>query len=179
MSRGELLYGRAVDIWNHVQVVLGVLSCWTFIVTVSVDNLIDFMGVIWILGIVLYHLEAHGKVVQSTAEVCFPPCLVVWELVYFPARHCPGPKYLIVLIVAVLSGVVLPGDFELVLLHIAKPRVLARFHLLYQPAGKLRLRRAERKHEKSGLLLNETLHERTKGKKTNQFITKLKVFLPC
>lgn len=57
--------------------------------TLSVDNLIDFMRVIRILGIVLNHLEAHGKVVQSAAEVGFPPGLVVGELVDFATCHRP------------------------------------------------------------------------------------------
>lgn len=37
----------------------------------------------------------------------------------------------------------LPGNSELVLTHIAQARVLARLHLLYEPARKLRLWRAE------------------------------------
>lgn len=57
--------------------------------TLSVDNLIDFMRVIRILGIVLYHLEAHREVVQSASEVGFPPGLVVGELVDFTTCYCP------------------------------------------------------------------------------------------
>lgn len=57
--------------------------------TLSVDDLIDFMRVIRILGIVLYHLEAHREVVQSTSEVGFPPGLVVGELVDFTTCYCP------------------------------------------------------------------------------------------
>ena len=57
--------------------------------TLSVDDLIDFMWVIRILGIVLYHLEAHRQVVQRASEVGFPPGLVVGELVDFPTGYCP------------------------------------------------------------------------------------------
>lgn len=57
--------------------------------TISVDNLIDLVRVVWVLGVILYHLEAHGQVVESAAEVGFPPCLVVGELVDFAT--CYGP----------------------------------------------------------------------------------------
>lgn len=66
------------------------------------------------------------------------------------------PEYFTVLIIAVLSGIVLPGDSELVLAHVAQARVLASLHLLYEPAGKLRLGRAERKHDRSAFCLNRT-----------------------
>lgn len=58
------------------------------------------------------------------------------------------PEYFTVLLIAVLSGVVLPRDSEPGLAHIVQTGVLARLHLLYEPAGKLRLRRAERKHNR-------------------------------
>jgi len=32
MFWGELLYGRAVDVWSHVTILLGVLSRWALIV---------------------------------------------------------------------------------------------------------------------------------------------------
>lgn len=51
--------------------------------TVSVDDLIDFMRVFLILGIIPYHLEAFREVVESASEVGFPSGLVVWELVDF------------------------------------------------------------------------------------------------
>lgn len=57
--------------------------------TPGVDNLVDFMRVIGILGIILYHLEAHGQVVQSTAEVGLPSGLVVGKLVDFSTCDCP------------------------------------------------------------------------------------------
>lgn len=57
--------------------------------TVSVDDLIDLMRVVRDLGVVLYHLEAHGQVVESAAEVGFPPCLVVGELVDFATCYSP------------------------------------------------------------------------------------------
>lgn len=57
--------------------------------TLSVDDFIDFMRVVGILGVVLFHLETHGQVVQGTAEVGFPPGLVVGEVVYFTACFCP------------------------------------------------------------------------------------------
>lgn len=47
------------------------------------------------------------------------------------------PEYFAVLVITVLPGVVLPGDSELVLAHIAQAGVLACLHLLYEPAGKL------------------------------------------
>lgn len=57
--------------------------------TISVDNLIDLMRVVRVLGVILYHLEAHGQVVESAAEVGFPPCLVVGELVDFATCYSP------------------------------------------------------------------------------------------
>lgn len=48
------------------------------------------MWVIRILGVIFYHLEAHREVVQSTAEVCFPPGFVIRELINFPTCYCPG-----------------------------------------------------------------------------------------
>lgn len=57
--------------------------------TISVDNLIDLMRVVRVLGVILYHLEAYGQVVESAAEVGFPPCLVVGELVDFAACYSP------------------------------------------------------------------------------------------
>lgn len=62
-----------------------------------------------------------------------------------PPRRRTYPEYLAVLVVAVLPGVVLPGDSELVLAHVAQTRVLARVHLSYEPAGKLRLGGAGRR----------------------------------
>lgn len=83
-----------------------------------------------------------------------------------PTRSAQGrrtyPEYFAVLVVAVLSGVVLPGDSELVLAHIAQARVLARLHLSYEPAGKLRLGSAgERETGRitQRLSSNETLEE--------------------
>lgn len=76
----------------HVFVFQGIsqaTACITSL-TIGVDNLIDFMRIVQILGIVFYQLEARGEVVQHTAEVGFPPRLVVWELCYFSACHCPG-----------------------------------------------------------------------------------------
>ena len=57
--------------------------------TLSVDNLIDFMRVVT-LGVILYHLEAHREVVQSTSEVGFPPGLVVGVLSDFATCYCPS-----------------------------------------------------------------------------------------
>lgn len=57
--------------------------------TPGVDNLVDFMRVVGMLGIILHHLEADRQVVQSTAEVGLPSGLVVGELVDFSTRHCP------------------------------------------------------------------------------------------
>lgn len=120
ISCGETLYGRAVDVWSHVRILLRVL-CWqTFIVvcrqrkqthihlhsnlkpfhsgklglknyclTFSIDDLIDFMRVVRILGIILYHLKAHEEVVQSASEVGFPPGLVIGKLVDFTTCYCP------------------------------------------------------------------------------------------
>jgi len=48
------------------------------------------MGVVEIFGIILYHLEPHREIVQSAAEVGFPPGLVIGELVDLSAGHCPG-----------------------------------------------------------------------------------------
>lgn len=56
----------------------------------------------------------------------------------------------------------LPGDSELVLAHVAQARVLARLHLSYEPAGKLRLGSAgERETGRIAQRLssNETLEE--------------------
>lgn len=57
--------------------------------TVSVDDLIDLVRVVRDLGVVLYHLEAHGQVVESAAEVGFPPRLVVGELVDLATCYSP------------------------------------------------------------------------------------------
>lgn len=80
-----------------------------------------------------------------------PPSAVVFlrlALTNSARRQRTYPEYFAVLIVAVLSGVVLPGNSELVLAHVAQACVLARLHLSYEPAGKLRLGRAGR--EKHG-----------------------------
>lgn len=108
----------------------------------GVDDLVDFVRVVRILGVIFYHLEAHREIVESASEVGFPPGLIGGELIDFPAGHRPRPEYLAVLITAVPSGVVLPGDSELVSAHIAQARVLACLHLLYEPAGELGLWRA-------------------------------------
>lgn len=47
------------------------------------------MGVLRILGAVLDHFEALVEVVQSTAEVGFPPRFVGGEFVYLTTCHCP------------------------------------------------------------------------------------------
>lgn len=57
------------------------------------------------------------------------------------------PKYFAVLVVAVLPGVVLPRHSELVFVHIAQAQILARLHLLYEPAGELRLGEAGVTHD--------------------------------
>lgn len=67
----------------------GKLGLNTTGLTLSVDDLIDFMGVIRNLGVILYHLEAHGEVVQSAAEVGFPPGFVIGELADFTTGHSP------------------------------------------------------------------------------------------
>lgn len=58
--------------------------------TFGVDNLVDLMRVVRVLGIVLYHLEAHGQVVEGAAEIGFPSRLVVGELVDFATGYSPG-----------------------------------------------------------------------------------------
>lgn len=60
--------------------------------TFGVDNLVDLMRVVGILGIVLDHLEAHRQVVEGAAEVGFPSGLVGGELVDLPAGDGPGLK---------------------------------------------------------------------------------------
>lgn len=65
------------------------VKCWVKKhLTLCVDNLIDFVWVIWILGVILNHLEVR-EVVQSTAEVGFPSGLVFRELVDFTTCNCP------------------------------------------------------------------------------------------
>ena len=49
------------------------------------------------------------------------------------------PKYFAVLVVAVLPGVVLPGDSEQVAADVGQTRVVPRLHLLDQPVGEQRL----------------------------------------
>lgn len=58
--------------------------------TFGVDDLVDLVRVVRILGIVLHHLEAHGQVVEGAAEIGFPSRLVVGELVDFAACYSPG-----------------------------------------------------------------------------------------
>lgn len=48
------------------------------------------MRVLLILGVIFNHLEALRQVVKSTAEIGFPPGLVIGELVDFATGHCPG-----------------------------------------------------------------------------------------
>lgn len=60
------------------------------LLTLRVDNLIDFVRVIRHLGIILNHLKACGEVVERAAEVGLPPGLVGGELADFAACHCPG-----------------------------------------------------------------------------------------
>lgn len=62
----------------------------TLPLTLGVDNLIDLMRVVGILGIVLHHLEAHGQVVEGAAEIGFPSRLVVGELADLTAGYGPG-----------------------------------------------------------------------------------------
>lgn len=79
-------------------------------------------------------------------------------------RQRTYPEYFAVLVVAVLSGVVLPGNSELVLAHVAQACVLARLHLSYEPAGKLRLGRAGReKHGRSHKDFGATFEEHKQG----------------
>lgn len=59
--------------------------------------------------------------------------------------YCTYPEYFAVLIVAVLPGVVFPWYPELVVTDVAQTRVLARLHLLDEPAGKLWFLSAGRK----------------------------------
>lgn len=79
------------------------------------------------------------------------------------ARHQQTyPEYFAVLVVAVLPGVMLPGDSELVLAHVAQARVLACLHLSYEPAGKLRLGSAgerEARRVTQRVWSNETFEE--------------------
>lgn len=62
----------------------------TLPLTFGVDNLVDLMRVVGILGVVLHHLEAHRQVVEGAAEIGFPSRLVVGELVDFTAGYSPG-----------------------------------------------------------------------------------------
>lgn len=61
----------------------------TQLLTLRVGDLIDFMRVLHVLGIICNHFETLGEVVQSTAKVGFPSGLVIWEIVDFTAGDCP------------------------------------------------------------------------------------------
>lgn len=82
------------------------------------------------------------------------------------ARHQRTyPEYFAVLVVAVLPGVVFPWYSELVLAHVAQARVLARLHLSYEPAGKLRLGRAgEREARRSHKDFGQMKHLKSTNK---------------
>ena len=57
--------------------------------SLPIDDLVDLVRVVGVLGVVLGHPEAFVEVLQSAAEVGLPFGLVVWKLVDFTTGDGP------------------------------------------------------------------------------------------